>query len=577
MENPKREAPDPTPANGEKPTLHPGGMRKGIGQFAVEGGFITEQQLSLALREQEKSGKPLTDLLQERYGVGAEAIQYLLAREAGIEQVDLSKVAIEREALDKVPREFAAERKLIPISLSQNRLTVAIANPFDLATLDQLQFMTRLYINARYAPESKIIEAQERNYGAGLKPAKPDAQESYSKLHAGEETVGPHVIRLVDAMLGRAIGEEATDVHIEPEEKNVKVRFRIDGILYLRPSVAKPLQPAVVTRIKIMANLDISENRLPQDGRIGFAWEGRSYDLRVSTFPTIYGEKVVLRVLDKEKVVVGLEKLGLAPSGQAVFEKSIRRPHGIILVTGPTGSGKTTTLYSTLAFVSSAEKNIMTLEDPVEYELPGIQQSQINPKAGMTFASGLRAILRQDPDIIFVGEMRDPETVEVAIRAALTGHLVFSTLHTNDAVGAIARLLNMDVNPSLMASTFVVIVGQRLVRKICPQCKEAAVPEESLLRVAGLSGAGNRDVVAFYRGAGCSNCLETGYRGRIGIFEILAVTPSIVQLISQRGSGQDLLRTAREEGMTTMMEDGLDKVKRGLTTLDEVIRVAYQA
>ena len=543
MENLKREASEATPASAEKSALQPGGMRKGIGQFAVEGGFITEQQLFLALREQEKTGKPLTDLLQERYGVAAETVQYLLVREAGIDQVDLSKVTIEREAIDKVAREFAAERKLIPISLSQNRLTVAIANPFDLATLDQLQFMTRLYINARYAPESKIMEAQARHYGVGLKPAKPEEPETYAKLHAGEETVGPHVIRLVDAMLGRAIGEEATDVHIEPEEKNVKVRFRIDGILHLRPSVAKPLQPAVVTRIKIMANMDISENRLPQDGRIGFAWDGRSYDLRVSTFPTINGEKVVLRVLDKEKVVVGLEKLGFSPAGEAVFAKSVRRPHGIILVTGPTGSGKTTTLYSTLAFVSSAEKNIMTLEDPVEYELPNIQQSQINPKAGMTFASGLRAILRQDPDIIFVGEMRDAETVDVAIRAALTGHLVFSTLHTNDAVGAVARLLNMDVNPSLMASTFIAIVGQRLVRKICPQCKEAAVPEEALVQLAGLTGADNA-AAGFYRGAGCSNCLETGYRGRIGIFEIMAVTPAIVRMISQRSSTQDQIGRA---------------------------------
>lgn len=576
--------------------------KKGVGRLAVEAGLITDQQLALAIYEQEKTGKLLPDLLQELYGLGAETVQYLLAEDAGIERVDLARVRVDPEALKKISNQFASERKLLPISLSQNRLTVAMGNPFDLATLDQLQFMTRLDIDTRYAPESKIMEAIEKYYGGAANGSahadKKEEKETYAGVQEGEETVGPQVIRLVDALIGRGIREEATDIHIEPEDKSVKTRFRIDGILHSRPSISKILQPAVITRIKIMANIDISESRLPQDGRISFPWEGRNYDLRVSTFPTIYGEKIVLRILDKERVIVGLEQLGFSPSAFAIFKKSIQRPNGIILVTGPTGSGKTTTLYSTLAFVNSAERNIMTLEDPVEYEVSDIHQSQINPKAGLTFASGLRAILRQDPDVILVGEMRDAETVDVAIRAALTGHLVFSTLHTNDAVGAIPRLLDMDVNPSLMASTFVAIVGQRLVRKICAHCKEVTMPDDSLLQLVGLSRVKQEDratfevfrqgdkqpiiqgrekqELTFYHGKGCMRCFQTGYRGRIGIFEILALSPAISQMIAQRSSAQAILQKAREEGMTTMMEDGIEKAGGGVTTLDEVIRVAYQ-
>ena len=577
--------------------------KRGLGRLAVEAGLITDQQLSLAIYEQEKTGKLLPDLLQELYGLGAETIQYLLAEDAGIERVDIARVRVDQEALKKVPSQFASEHKLLPISLSQNRLTVAMANPFDLAALDQLQFMTRLDIDARFAPESKIVEAIEKFYRGtvnGSAPAeKKEEKESYASVQEGEATIGPQVVRLVDALIGRAIREEATDIHVEPEEKSVGARFRIDGILHNRPNISKILQPAVITRIKIMANIDISENRVPQDGRISFPWEGRNYDLRVSTFPTIYGEKIVMRVLDKERVILGLEQLGFSPSALAIFRKSIQRPNGIILVTGPTGSGKTTTLYSTLAFVNSTERNIMTLEDPVEYEIPDIHQSQINPKAGLTFASGLRAILRQDPDIILVGEMRDAETVDVAIRAALTGHLVFSTLHTNDAVGSIPRLLDMDVNPSLMASTFVAIIGQRLVRKVCPHCKEVTMPDESLLQLVGISRAKQEDrstfevfhqtdkqpvvvnrekqEITFYHGKGCTRCFQTGYRGRIGIFEILALSPAISQMIAQRSSAQAILQKAREEGMTTMMEDGVEKAGQGVTTLEEVIRVAYQA
>ncbi|MCZ6623981.1 MAG: GspE/PulE family protein [Deltaproteobacteria bacterium] len=552
-------------------------VRKGgVGRLAVEAGLITDKQLAMAIKEQEKTGKLLPDLLQELCGLGRESVQQLLAKDAGIEEVDLGHVRIDQEALKKVPSQFALEHKVLPISLDQNRLTVAMANPFELATLDHLQFMTRLYIDAHYAPESRIMEAIEKYYRAGgngsAQTEEKEEKEGYAGTQEVEEIVGPQVIRLVDALITRAIREEVTDIHIEPKEETVKTRFRIDGILYSRPNISKLLQPAVSTRIKIMANIDISENRLPQDGRIGFPWEGKNYDLRVSTFPTINGEKIVMRILDKEKMIVGLEQLGLSQSELSLFRKSVQKPNGIILVTGPTGSGKTTTLYSTLAFVNTIEKNTMTLEDPVEYEIADVSQSQINPKAGLTFASGLRAMLRQDPDIILVGEMRDTETVDVAIRAALTGHLVFSTLHTNDAVGAISRLLDMDVNPSLMASSFIAVVGQRLVRKVCLHCKEKTVPDDSLLQLLGLN-RGKKEH-AFYRGKGCHRCFQTGYRGRIAIFEILAVSPAIAQMITQRSSAQAILQKARREGMTTMMEDGIQKAGQGITTLDEVVRVA---
>ncbi|TMA12402.1 MAG: type II/IV secretion system protein [Deltaproteobacteria bacterium] len=576
--------------------------RKGLGRLAVEARLITDEQLEKTVREQRRTGKPLPNLLQELCGLSPETVRHLMVEDAGIERVDVDHVKVDSEALKKVPSQFAFQHKLLPISLSENRLTVAMANPFELAILDQLQFMTRLYIDARYAPESKVMEAIERYYrgsadSSSVKGGERETRGRYVDVEEGEGTEGLPVVRLVDALLSRAIREEATDIHVEPEEKNVKVRFRVDGMLHARLTINKALQPAVITRIKIMANMDISENRVPQDGRLSFSSDGKAYDLRISSFPTIHGEKVVLRVLDKQRVILGLEQLGFSPSALIIFEKSVKRPHGIILVTGPTGSGKTTTLYSTLAYVNSAEKNIMTLEDPVEYEVPHIHQSQINPKAGLTFASGLRAMLRQDPDIIFVGEMRDGETVDVAIRAALTGHLVFSTLHTNDAVEAIPRLLDMEVNPSLMASTFAAIVGQRLVRKICPHCKEEFAPDKSLLHLVGLSlekQAGHsgifemnvdyeqevdstleRQAAAFYRGKGCVHCFETGYRGRLGIFEILPVSPALTQMIAQRAPAQVILGKAREEGMTTMMEDGVEKARQGITTLDEVVRVAY--
>lgn len=508
-----------------------------------------------------------------------EAVANLLAKEAGVERADLSKKELDPRVLSLVPADFALEKNVLPLAADEETLTVAIAT-LDLPTIDELQNLTGLYVEVKYAPEAELIEALRRSYKREApqekeeRPSAEAAEEvSLSVETAGEEVTGSQVIEMVSSIISLAIKGEATDIHVEPEEHNVYSRFRIDGILQPGPSIPKHFQAAVTARIKIMAGVNIAENRLPQDGKARFTAEGRDFDLRVSTFPTLHGENIVIRILDKERVLLGLEQLGFSARALSIFKAVITRPNGVILVTGPTGSGKTTTLYAALGNVSSKERHIITLEDPVEYEIKGIRQSQINLRAGLTFAVGLRAILRQDPDVILIGEIRDAETVEVAIRAALTGHLVFSTLHTNEALGAIPRLLNMGVEPYLLSSSLVALMAQRLVRVICRECKEESEPGEEMLKAVGFSERPKEK--EFYYGKGCAHCYYTGFKGRVGICEIVPITPALIELISQRADTKKLERTAREEGMVPMMEDGLDKVFAGVTSLDEVIRVAY--
>jgi type IV pilus assembly protein PilB len=380
------------------------------------------------------------------------------------------------------------------------------------------------------------------------------------------------VVKLVNLLLTQAIKDKASDIHIEPEEDKVRVRFRIDGILHETSTAPKSLQSVITSRIKILSSMDIAETRKPQDGRIRLKMENKAIDMRVSSFPTIHGENLVLRVLDKSSVILGLGDLGFSEKDLKDFDKIIKQPYGIILVTGPTGSGKTTTLYSALYTINSMDKNIITVEDPVEYEMPLIRQTQVNPKAGLTFAAGLRSILRQDPDVVMVGEIRDKETADIAIQASLTGHLVFSTLHTNDAPSAVTRLIDMGVEPFLISSSVIGILAQRLVRKICPECKEkSAVPSE-VAKQLGLKGE-----AVFYHGKGCKNCKASGYTGRIGIFEFLHVTEGIKKMIIGRASADDLKKKALEEGMKTLRVDGIDKVKLGMTTVEEILRVTEEA
>jgi len=556
---------------------------KPLGQRLIEAGLITETQLQNALREQARTREYLGRILIRLGYVSEEAVAAALAAQARVKYVDLGQYTPQSEATKLIPENFARQHFLVPLSYVGKVLVVAMANPLDIITIDELRRMSKGPVEVVGATQSEVLEALDRAYGVGVGAGWSEVvDQSLRHVMARRGTVAetdvakePPIIKLVDSLITRAIQEGATDVHVEPEERLIRNRFRVDGILRQGPDIPKELQGAVTARIKVMSSLDIAENRLPQDGRIDFQFGGRQIDIRVSTFPTIRGENLVLRILDRGKLVLGLEQLGYSPDHLTLFKRVLQSPNGIILVSGPTGSGKTTTLYSALSYLNSEERNIITIEDPVEYEIPGIRQSQINVKAGLTFATGLRHILRQDPDVIMVGEMRDEETVDVAVRSALTGHLVFSTLHTNDAAGAIPRLTDMGAAPFLLASALVMIVGQRLVRSICVGCKEEAEADPVLLRRLGLEA--KDDQLKFYRGKGCDKCGMTGYRGRIGIFELLRVTPEMTPLILERADSGSLQRAARAQGMRTMLEDGIRKALRGTTTLEEVAREALTA
>jgi len=555
---------------------------KPLGQRLVEAGLINDTQLQSALREQQKTREYLGRILIRLGYVSEEAVAAALSAQARVKYVDLGQYSPQPEALQLVQEKFAREHHLVPLSYVGKVLVVAMANPLDIITIDEVRRMSKGPVEVVGATQSEVLEALDRAYGVGVGTAWNEVVEHSLRHVMGRRGAGgtetdvaqePPVIRLVESLITRGIQEGATDIHVEPEERLVRNRFRVDGVLRQGPDVPKELQGAVIARIKVMANLDIAENRLPQDGRMDFQFGGRQIDIRVSTFPTIRGENLVLRILDRAKLVLGLEQLGFTPDHLTFFKRVLQNPNGIILVTGPTGSGKTTTLYSAMSYLNAEERNIITIEDPVEYEIQGIRQSQINVKAGLTFANGLRHILRQDPDVIMVGEMRDDETVDVAIRAALTGHLVFSTLHTNDAAGAVPRLTDMGVAPFLLASALLLVVSQRLVRSICNSCKEEAEPDPALLRRLGLQTDGG-DQLKFYRGKGCDKCGNTGYRNRIGIFELLRVGPEMTPLILEKADSGSIQRAARAQGMRTMLEDGIRKALRGTTTLEEVAREA---
>lgn len=543
-----------------------------LGERLIEAGLITPDQLDLGLKEQKRTGERIGEILINLGFVTQELISSVLASEAGVTHIDLADHLIESEAIKLVPENLCRKYKLIPIALESDRLTVAMSNVFDIVSVDDLQQRTGFIIDVLSATEQDVMQAIDRYYGSGVS-IEEVIQGSLKQVESGRVTEadlaeGAPVVRLVDQIFLEGVRKGATDIHLEPEKNVFRVRYRIDGYLRLGPSLPKTLQPSVVARVKIMANMDIAETRLPQDGKINFNIGRREIDLRVSTFPTIYGENVVLRILDKSKLVLGLEELGFNESNLELFKEEIGRPNGIILVTGPTGSGKTTTLYSAMSYINSLEKKIITLEDPVEYELPIIRQCQINVKAGLTFATGLRSILRQDPDVALVGEMRDSETVEMAVRAALTGHLVFSTLHTNDSASAILRLLDMGVEPFLLSSSLNSVIAQRLVRKICNQCCQEYLPDSDALQSSGLA---EEKGLQFFHGEGCPACEGTGYKGRIGVFEVLRISSEISKMIMENASSAEILGQARDEGFVSLFQDGLDKVRSRVTTVEEVV------
>ncbi len=510
-----------------------------------------------------------------------------LAQQLGMEILQtLPREKLNKKICERVPYSFVSKNRVLPLEENGVEATVAVADPLNLDALDELRMILDQEIRAVYTPEEALLKAINECYhsqeGAASeflanlsengshKKATADELEVYDLLETKEEAP---IIRLLNLILSEAIQQGASDIHFEPYENDLKVRYRIDGVLQSRHSPPREYQGQLITRIKVLAKLDIAEHRLPQDGRIKLKMGGREIDFRVSTVPVAHGERIVLRILDKGNVVLGIEQLGMLPAHVDAFRRLIAFSEGIVLVTGPTGSGKTTTLYSALWEIFNEELNIMTIEDPVEYKLKGIAQIGVHPKIGLTFAQGLRHILRQDPDVVMIGEIRDTETAEIAIQAALTGHLVLSTLHTNDAPSAIPRLIDMGVEPYLLSSTIVGVVAQRLVRRVCPNCRERYVPTEEELHELNLSLEKLNGHV-LYRGRGCTHCFGSGYKGRHGIYELMVVSPQVRSQIAKQADSTELRKAAAQHGMMTLRQHGAHLVKTGITTVAEVLRVS---
>ncbi len=543
---------------------------KPLGERLIDLGILTAPQLELALKQQRQTGSMLGEVLIGLGFVSDDVLTSVLAAQSNVSSVDLKKLMIDPQVIARIPERFARKNKLIATSLEEDTLTVAMENVFDVDVISELERLTGLFINVVAATESDIVSAQELYYagGATLDELIELSIEVASRGDDRSEALIQEapIVKLVNQIIIKGIKDSATDIHVEPEESLLRIRYRIDGMMTLGPSIPKALQNPIVARFKILSEANIAETRIPQDGRMKFIIGKREIDIRVSFFPTINGENVVLRLLDKGKLVKGLDKLGMNEAHIGQFKSALERPFGLILVSGPTGSGKTTTLYSALSYLNSIEKNIITLEDPVEYEFPIVRQAQVNYKIDFSFAEGLKAILRQDPDIILVGEMRDRETVEMSVRAALTGHLVFSTIHTNNSVATISRLLDMGTEPFLISSTVIMIIAQRLLRKICPHCREPVHPYTHV-ESGGLGGD------HFYQGRGCSRCNNTGYSGRIGIYEILPVSEPIRNLIEKGASNYEITEQAKREGFKTLFDDALEKAQAGLISLDEAVRM----
>lgn len=529
---------------------------------------------------QEQTGKPLGRILGDLNFLRSEELIAFVGRQLEIPHVDLSSYIIESEVIDLIPEATARKYKLIPLFRVEDRITVAMADPVDIFALDDIKLQVGCDVNPTIASEESIIKAIDEYYGGtrlveeavesisrstlGLVPAEKLAAEKLERV-----IEQPPIVKLVNQIFLEAIRSRASDIHLEVQKEGTDIRYRIDGILHRVSSIPKHLTLPVISRIKIMSGLDITERRIPQDGHIRRKLGEKEIDLRISTSPTIYGEKVALRILDKSAMAFSLADIGLSPSSLRQLRELIRRRSGLIIISGPTGCGKTSTLYAILNAINSPEKNIMTLEDPVEYEVQHVNQEQINPKAGFTFPMGLKSILRQDPDIIMVGEIRDFETAELVIRASITGHLVFSTLHTMDAAGILTRLIDIGVEPFLIASTVIGLVAQRLVRKICTKCREEYTPSLSLLEQVGWSG---KKDLKLHKGRGCKECKHTGYKGRTGLFELVVVNEKIRGLIMGKTPSTAIAEAARKSGMKSLREDGLDKILAGITTIEEVLR-----
>ncbi len=553
-----------------------GQQTKPLGQRLLEAGLISEEQLNLGLREVKRLGIYLGEALVNLGFVTQEILTVYLAQTTKSEVVDLSTYFIKPEVLELVPYTVARRFPVLPLKLEGSLLTVALANTMDVVAVDTLERLTGHTLDVVSASSSNILDALDQHYArSGSIDDTIDQLLKQGLDNLGEEArAEAPMVRLCNQVITLAVKNRATDIHVEPDEKVLRIRMRVDGMLRQEVFMPKQLQLPVIARLKLMANLNVTEKRLPQDGHITFTVGHRTVDLRISTLPTSFGESVVMRILDKTAVKLELSALGFPDRDRATFESSIAKTHGILLVTGPTGSGKNTTLYTGLMLVNALERSIFTLEDPIEYEFPLVRQTQINPDVGMTFPVGLRALLRQDPDVILVGEIRDQETAQLAVRAAFTGHLVLSTLHTNDAVGAIPRLLEMGIEPYLLPSVMIGVVGQRLIRAICPECKGEREDAETILK--GLKIPVPEGMVPrLWRGAGCGACGGTGYRGRLGIFEMFLLDERFHDPIARSLDVPKIHQLAKESGMQSMEEDGIHKALTGVTTVEEIIRVIH--
>lgn len=567
--------------------------RMQLGELLLSRGYITRDQLDQALAAQARLPHPvnLGDLLVSMDYLTQKDKLRCLAEQWGVEYVELETFPVDPDVCRSVGQEICRRYKALPISRPNGRVVVAMKEPNDIYAIDALRMILGQDVEPVMADEEDILQAISKAFsdetsaqqafqtaleGIDLDKVsvKKEEEEDEGLEQLREMVDEAPIVRLSNLILAQAVKDGASDIHVEPTREGMRVRYRVDGILHETMKLPKKAQNALISRIKIMASMDISEKRAPQDGRISMMVEGKQFDFRVSTLPSVFGEKTVLRVLDKSNIGVGLHRLGILPKVLEQFENLIQRTYGIILVTGPTGSGKSTTLYSVLSKLNSTEKNILTIEDPVEYELAGITQVGVNPKAGLTFAAGLRCMLRQDPNIIMLGEIRDGETALIAVEAALTGHLVLSTLHTNDAPGAIARLLDMEVEPFLISSSVAGVLAQRLARTICAKCKTPYQPPMDAVRRLGLSQE-TAQGIKFFRGKGCDTCKGSGYKGRCGIYELMVMNDEIRDLALARESSHKIKEAAIRNGMLTLKSDATEKVMMGVTTLEETLRVIY--
>jgi len=566
-------------------------MEEKLGVYLVKNGIITEEQLRKAIQEKRETGRRLVSVLNTLGMLTERKLLAQLSNLYGMEVVDLDYIIPSQDVLELIPAQKAYHYEVLPINRKGRYLEIAMVDPTDISAIEDLRFITNMEINPVLASESSIREALDRYYtmektlaevkvepgpakelgieDMELLDAKYEEDIEETKLRADAE--GGPVIRLVNFYIADAVSKGASDIHIEPYERMVRVRFRIDGVLNEQQTPPLSLKAGIITRLKLMAKINIAEHRICQGGRINIMVNDKTIDLRVSVIPTLYGEKVVMRILDRSSLMLDLSKLGFLEEALKSYLKAIESPYGIVLVTGPTGSGKTTTLYSTLARLNKPDRQIMTIEDPIEYNLRGINQTQVHEEIGLTFARALRSFLRQSPNIILVGEMRDTETAEIGIRAALTGHLVFSTIHTNDAPTTINRLIDIGIKPYLIASALVLIQAQRLVRRICSKCKEPVEVSKKLLEEAGIPEDTFPDGKV-YKGKGCSHCNQSGYKGRIGLYEIMPISPEIRKLILKNTSADVICKQAIKEGMETLRDDGIEKIKKGVTTIEELMR-----